>query len=138
MTAVDALQRTLAAEHAAVWVYGALGAQTSQSATPTLYSDVTAAYLVHQDRRDALIGLVEEAGAEPRAAEPGYELPADLSTPTAIADRALRIERAAAATYAYLVASTRADLREWGTEALLDCAVRQLAFGGKPEPLPGL
>lgn len=138
MTALDALQRTLAAEHAAVWVYGALGAQTSQSATPTLFSDITAAYLVHQERRDALVGLVEDEGGEPRAAEPGYELPADLSTTTAVMDRALRIERAAAATYAYLVASTRADLRQWGVEALLDSAVRQLAFGGDPQSLPGL
>ena len=34
MTEVDALQAALAAEHAAVYVYGVLGARTSQSATP--------------------------------------------------------------------------------------------------------
>ena len=138
MTALDALQRTLAAEHAAVFVYGALGAQTSQSATPTLFSEVTAAYLVHQERRDVLVGMVEELGAEPQAAEPGYELPSDLSTPEAVSARALRVERAASATYAYLVASSRADVRQWGVEALLDSAVRQLAFGGDPQPLPGI
>jgi hypothetical protein len=134
----DALQTALAAEHAAVFVYGALGGQTSQSATPTLYADVTDAYVTHRGRRDRLIALIEDAGREPVAAEPGYDLPADLSTPTAIADRALRLERACAATYAFVVASTTDDIRKWAIDALLDTAVRELAFGGRPQRLPGL
>ena len=36
-TEVDALQTTLAAEHAAVYVYGLLGSRTSQTAEPELY-----------------------------------------------------------------------------------------------------
>jgi hypothetical protein len=134
----DALQTALAAEHAAVFVYGALGGQTSQSAAPTLYADVTDAYVTHRGRRDRLIALIEDAGREPVAAEPGYDLPADLSTPTAIADRALRLERACAATYAFVVASTTDDVRKWAIDALLDTAVRELAFGGQPQRLPGL
>ena len=35
--AVDALQHTLAAEHAAVYVYGALGGMTSQASAAALY-----------------------------------------------------------------------------------------------------
>lgn len=138
MSEVKALQATLAAEHAAVFVYGALGAQTSQSASPTLFTAITNAYVLHQERRDALVAMIEDAGAEPRAAEAGYDLPADLSTTTAVTARALRLEKAAAATYAYLVASTRDDVRAWGVNALLDCAVRQLEFGGLPQHLPGL
>ena len=134
----DALQTALAAEHAAVFVYSALGGQTSQSAAPTLYADVTDAYVTHRGRRDRLIALIEDAGREPVAAEPGYDLPADLSTPTAIADRALRLERACAATYAFVVASTTDDVRKWAVDALLDTAVRELAFGGRPQRLPGL
>ena len=139
MTApTDALQTALAAEHAAVFVYGALGGQTSQSATPVLYAAVTDAYVTHRARRDRLIALIEAAGGEPVVAEPGYDLPADLSTSTAVADRALALERSCAATYAFVVGSTRGEDRSWAIDALLDTAVRELDFGGRPERLPGL
>jgi hypothetical protein len=134
----DALQTALAAEHAAVFVYGALGGQTSQSDDPTLYAEVTDAYVTHRGRRDRLIALLEGDGRQPVAAEPGYDLPADLSTPVAIAGRALALERACAETYAFVVASTTAEDRTWAIDALLDTAVRELSFGGKPERLPGL
>jgi len=134
----DALQTALAAEHAAVFVYGALGGQTSQSDNPTLYAAVTDAYVTHRGRRDRLITMIEAGGHEPVAAEPGYDLPADLSTPTAVADRALALERSCAATYVFVVASTRDAARKWAVDALLDTAVRELGFGGKPERLPGL
>jgi len=136
--APDALQTALAAEHAAVFVYGALGGQTSQSSNPALYGEITDAYVTHRARRDDLIVMIEADGLEPVAAEPGYELPADLSTATAVADRALAIERSCAATYAFVVGSTRGGERKWAVEALLDAAVRELAFGGTPERLPGL
>jgi len=134
----DALQTALAAEHAAVFVYGALGGQTSQSDDPTLYAEITDAYVTHRGRRDRLIALIESAGREPVAAEPGYALPPDLSTPIAVSDRALELERACAATYAFLVASTSDDDRKWAIDVLLDTALRELRFGGEPERLPGL
>ena len=134
----DALQTALAAEHAAVFVYGALGGQTSQSTDPTLYAEVIDAYVTHRARRDEVIALIEADGHEPVAAEPGYQLPADLSTAIAVADRALEIERSCAATYAFVVGSTSDAQRKWAVDALLDAAVRELAFGGKPERLPGL
>lgn len=52
MTVLDALQTTLAAEHAAVHLYGVLGAQTSASATPDLFAAVSDAYAAHRGRRD--------------------------------------------------------------------------------------
>lgn len=139
MTApTDALQTALAAEHAAVFVYGALGGQTSQSATPTLYAALIDAYVTHRERRDRLTALIEAAGLEPVAAEAGYDLPADLSGSTVVTDRALALERSCAATYAYVVGSTRDAERKWAIDALLDTAIRELDFGGTPERLPGL
>lgn len=138
MSAQDALQTALAAEHAAVFVYGALGGQTSQSGDPTLYAEITDAYVTHRSRRDRLAALIEADGGEPTAAEPGYDLPADLSTATAVTARALALERACASTYAYVVASTSDGDRQWAIDALLDAALRQLRFGGEPERLPGL
>lgn len=136
--ATEALQAALAAEHAAVFVYAALGGQASQSAQPGLYGRITAAYRLHLARRDELVAMVTAAGDEPVAAEPGYQLPADLGTATALNARALRLEQDAAATYAYLVASSTGATRSWAVTALLDAAVRGLGFGGKPESLPGL
>ena len=134
----DALQVALAAEHAAVFVYGALGGQTSQSGSPALYAAVTAAYDAHLARRDALVAALRAAGVEPAAAEPGYELPSRLDSPAAVRARALRLEQDGAATYAFVVASTSGADRARATEALLDAAVRSLSFGGRPEQLPGL
>ncbi|TNM45049.1 DUF4439 domain-containing protein [Nocardioides albidus] len=136
--AVTAVQTTLAAEHAAVFVYGVLGGQTSQSGSPALYAAVTDAYTVHRSRRDELMARLHAAGAQPVAAEPGYGLPADLGTPAAVSARAREIEEAAAATYAYLIASSTDDTRSWAIDALLDAALRVLDFGGRPDRLPGL
>lgn len=135
---VAALQQTLAAEHAAVFVYGALGAQTSQSRSPALYAAVTAAYTVHRGRRDELTARIRAAGTEPVAAEPGYQLPADLGSPAAVTARGRSLEEGAAATYAYLVASSTGAARAWAIAALVDAAVRGLGFGAAPDRLPGL
>ncbi len=137
MTYVEALQTALAAEHGAVYVYGALGAQTSQSAQPTLYTAVGSAYTEHRGRRDQLVRAIRDEGIEPGAAEPAYELPADLSSPDVVTRRALRLERSCADTYAYLVANSPEAHRRWAINALIGSSVRALAFGGVPEVLPG-
>lgn len=136
--AVEALQTTLAAEHAAVFVYGVLGGQTSRSGSPALYAALTSAYTTHRARRDDLMARLSAAGAEPVPAEPGYGLPADLGTPTAVTDRARALEESATATYAYLVASTTDEARAWAIDALVDAAVRGAGFGAPPDRLPGL
>ncbi len=137
MSYLDALQTALAAEHATIHVYGALGAQTSQSAQPNLYTDIGSAYTEHRARRDHLVRAIRDEGIEPRAAEPAYELPADLSSPDSVTRRALRLERSCADTYAYLVANSPQAHRRWAINALIGSSVRALAFGGAPEVLPG-
>ncbi|MEQ6900156.1 DUF4439 domain-containing protein [Nocardioides sp. YIM 152588] len=134
---LEALQRTLAGEHAAVFVYGALGARTSRSAAPLAYARITDAYLVHQERRDALLAMIDAAGGTPEAPEPGYRL-GDLGDAAAIDARARELEQAAAASYAFLVANSTERTRRWAIDALLDAGVRSLEFGGRPQTLPGL
>jgi len=137
MTYPDALQTTLAGEHAALYVYGALGAQTSQSGAPTLYAALTDAYEAHRARRDQLVALLTDLGEEPVAAEPVYELPEDLGRTDAVYARALEIERSCASTYAFLVASSPAPERRLAVNLLIETAVRELAFRGTPETFPG-
>lgn len=137
MTYVEALQSALAAEHAAVYVVGVLGAQTSESGSPALYGALRTAYTDHRARRDQLVRTLRDEGAEPVAAEPAYEVPADLGSEDAVARQALRLERACAATYAFLVASSPSESRRWAVNALQMTAVRELDFRGTPEMFPG-
>jgi len=138
VTPLDALQKALAAEHAALHVYGALGARTSLSATPLLYDELVAAHDAHRDLRDQLTELVHAAGAEPVAAEPAYELPSPLATPDDVTGAALDVERRCEATYAWVVEQTSGPERRVAVSALTHTAVRALAFRGSPEIFPGL
>jgi len=137
MSLVDALQRTLAAEHAAVWTYGLLGGRTSASGSPTLYAAVTDGYLVHRRRRDDLTDALVALDAEPVAAGATYDEGGRLDTPARIEARALALEQACAETYAALVAESVDDRRAWAVAALTDAAVRSVRLGGAPEPFPG-
>lgn len=137
MTYPGALQTALANEHAAVYVYGALGGQTSRSATPDLYAAVSDAYAAHRALRDRLIAVLRDLGEDPVPAEPVYRLPEDLGTPEAITERALQLERASAEAYAFLVANSPAEERRSAVNLLIQTAVRELAFRGTPEMFPG-
>jgi hypothetical protein len=137
MSALEALQTTLRAEHAALYVYGALGAQTSRSDQPALLAAVESAYAAHRARRDLLTREITGLGEDPAASAASYALPRRLSTAQAVSVAALELERGCAETYAWLVANTVGERRRWAVGALTDAAVRELAFRGTPEMLPG-
>jgi hypothetical protein len=138
MTAeTDALQTTLAAEHAAVYVYGLLGSRTSQTAEAPLYDALRAAYEAHRERRDALIGEIAALGATPVAAAPAYTPPPGLDTTDGRYAAALTLEQGCAATYAALVGETSGARRLEAIGLLDDAAARELSFRGTPEIFPG-
>ena len=66
-----ALREALAAEHAAVWGYGVVGAALTEDARPP----ATAAETAHRDVRDRVTALLDERGADPVRAEGAYALP---------------------------------------------------------------
>ena len=135
---LPALQRTLAAEHAAVYVFGVLGGRAAVLGESPLRPAVAAAYDAHVARRDRLRLVVTAVGGDPVAAEPAYDLPRELTTPAQIMAEALRVERACVSTYAALVAATTGAERVWAVETLSAGALAELTFGGPPLPLPGL
>lgn len=137
MSDVTALQTALAAEHAAVFVYGVLGGQTSQSSQPELYAALQAAYASHRGHRDLLTAELRDLGADPVAAEPAYDVAGDPTTADAVRVRARDLEAGCASTYLFVVGSTTGRLRRWAITALTGAAVRGLGFGGEPQPLPG-
>jgi hypothetical protein len=134
---VEALQTALAAEHAALYVYGALGARTSESAQGPLFAEVVDAYATHRAWRDQLTRRLLDEGAEPTPASPTYELPNTPPTAVGVARAARDLETRCAETYAYVVANTAGEDRRWAIDALTRAAVRQVAFGAPPGPFPG-
>lgn len=133
----DALQRTLTAEHAAIYVLGVLGGQVSRSAQPELYAAVSAGYTEHRARRDVLRRMISDQGATPVAAAPAYEVPERLDSAASQAALARDVERRAQTAYAWAVAHTSGAQRRWTVRALNESAARVLAFRGTPEMLPG-
>ena len=93
MTPVQALQKALAAEHAAVHLYGLLGAQSSKSQQPTLFRTLDETYEAHRAARDQLTVLVNAKGRDPVAAKVDYVVPGPTSTPAQIEAVARTIER---------------------------------------------
>jgi len=137
VSTLDALQATLADEHAAVYTYGVLGARTSQSATPTLYDALTSGYRRHRARRDQLQVLVEEAGGEPVAAAAAYELDGRLLRAPQVEAAARELEVASVERLTALVAQSSGTVREWALTEATWSAVWQLELGGEPQTWPG-
>ena len=136
--AVDGLQQALAAEHAALYVFGALGGRASALPEPALHAALTLAYDAHLQRRDVLRTLVSGAGATPVAAEPAYLLPSPLDTRRQIVAEALSVEQRCVTTYAALVAVTTGQQRRFAVDALTATALDEATFGGSPQALPGM
>jgi rubrerythrin len=138
MTPLEALQQTLAGEHAAVYVYRALAGRVSASAQPELADRLATAYTTHRGRRDQLMAMVRAMDAEPAAAELSYELPNPSRTTVQLRAGALLTEQRCADVYASMVGGTSRGERQWAIDALGDAAVRLLGFGGTPEDFPGV
>jgi hypothetical protein len=138
MTPVEALQKALAAEHAAVHLYGMLGAQSSKSRQPAMFRRLTGAYEQHRDSRDRLTVLISAKGSDPVAAEVDYDLPGPTSTVAQIEAVARTVERRVTKTYGELVENTSGGDRRWAITALDASALRELEFGSSPGNFPGL
>ena len=135
---VALLEVLLAASHAAVYGYGALGARLDVDARRAAVQAVDAT----RARRDSLAARLRERGATPRPAEPAYEV-AVPDRPAALA-LAVRLEEGMAVRWRDLVAGTDDPaLRRLGLAGLQETAVRattwRLRSGTSPSTvaLPG-
>ncbi|WP_310528247.1 ferritin-like domain-containing protein [Nocardioides sp.] len=137
MSTLESLQATLAAEHAAIFVYGDAGAHTSQSAEPALFETISTLYRTHRARRDQLRLLIADRGATPVASAATYVVPSRLGSPVAVRRHALRTEQGCAEGYAALVANTAGPDRDWAIGALIEAAQARIQLDGAPETFPG-
>jgi hypothetical protein len=134
VTDVEALTAALAAEHAAVFGYGAAGARLPEPRRARARS----AYQAHLARRDELVALLADAGADVAPAAPAYELPRPVRTPADAVAVLLTIEERAAVTYAAMVGATTGQVRGLAARALQEAAVRAAEWRGGSVPFPGL
>jgi hypothetical protein len=112
-TETAALRQALAAEHAAVWGYGVVGAALEVEARPP----ATAAETTHRDVRDRVTALLEERGADPVPAEGAYSLPFPVLSPVDAAALAVVLEDGVAAAWVRVL------------DQAADRAVREMAVG---------
>ncbi|MFE9728310.1 ferritin-like domain-containing protein [Streptomyces sp. NPDC005794] len=131
---VRAAQAALAAEHAAVYGYGALGGRLEGDRR----GDATAAGDAHRSRRDALVRTVRDLGGTPVAARAAYALPFAVRDPSSAMRLAAVLEDRVAGVYSDLVRAARGPLRQDAAGALREAAVRAVRWRGTGVAFPGL
>jgi Domain of unknown function (DUF4439) len=128
------LQLALAAEHAAVYAYGVIGARgggDQRMVTARIGHDV------HLDRRNMLASMIQGAGRTPTAALPSYDLPDRITRAVDVARFARTVELRCCEVFALVVSETTADGRGFCAQALTSCANWSVVWGQAPQPFPG-
>ena len=132
---VRALQSALAAEHAAVYGYGVLGAHLTGGQQATASAD----WVAHQVARDRLEAMLRSAGrSEPTAAAVAYQLPMPLRNAREAVALAVVLEDRIATAYLGLVALSNTAIREFGALQVQASALRAAAWRGSTVAFPGL
>jgi hypothetical protein len=136
MTPTDALATALAAEHAAVFGYGVVGARLDAANQ----GGAREAEAIHRSRRDDLVIRIAAAGASPPASSSAYALPFPVTDQGSALRLAVALEDGTAKAWRRIIVDTAGDERKLAVEALMDCAVRatrwRLAAGITPSTLP--
>jgi Domain of unknown function (DUF4439) len=131
---IAALQAALAAEHAAVYGYGVIGAMTTGASESLARAD----WLAHQQARDSLEQMLLKLGATPVAASPAYQLPFPVTGQASAIRLAAVLEDGVTQAYLGLVAVTEQTLRSFGAQAMQAPANRAVAWRGTTLAFPGM
>ncbi|MER6285830.1 ferritin-like domain-containing protein [Streptomyces sviceus] len=131
---LEALQKALAAEHAAVYGYGVVGGRIGEARRV----EAKAAYDAHRARRDALVRAVKDLDGRPVAAAPAYALPFPVPDPAAAVRLAADLEDRVAGVWSDVVRATGGERRSTAAEALREAAVRAVRWRGESVAFPGL
>ena len=131
---VAALQAALAAEQAASYGYGVVGAHLTGAA----FNVASADCIVHERARDVLTRLIISRGATPRAAAAAYRLPVGVSSAADAAKLAVDLELEVVASYVDLAAVPDPRLRTLAATSMQRACVRAARWGARSQPFPGL
>lgn len=139
MNSIAALQSCLAAEHAALYGYGALGGVLAgvSGGEPDL-ARARSSYAAHRELREDLTARISGAGALPVAAAAAYDLPFAVRDGRSCRRLARLLEQRAASVYGLAVAATVEEDRAFTAAALRGCALREVAWGAGVKPFPAI
>ena len=129
-----ALQSALAAEHAAVYGYGIVGANLTGNRQAAAMTD----WVAHQVARDTLEAMLRSRGAQPVAAAAAYRLPVTVRTGGQAVSLAVLLEDRVATAYLSLVALSGVSIRQFGALQVRAAALRGAAWRGSTVAFPGL
>jgi hypothetical protein len=132
--AVPALQATLAAENAAIFGYGVVGAHLTGSSQTTAGQYWTG----HNQARDTLTAMISGLGAVPAAAQASYRLPFRVHDSASAMKLAAYLEDGVTQAYLGLVAVSDRRLRRYGALAMQQAAQRAAFWRGTTQAFPGL
>ncbi|TQN32451.1 uncharacterized protein DUF4439 [Haloactinospora alba] len=132
IAADDALQAALAAEHAAVYGYGYIGAHSTEGQRERSRRCLDE----HRRQRDVLREKLRQRDVTPTEAEDAYQLPDDTGE-DALASFARELEGTAAQNYLQLASVDEPQLRELAAHALQSTTVRGLPWGAELPTFPG-
>jgi hypothetical protein len=122
-----ALQEVLAAEHAAVWGYGIVGAALNGSGRP----DAVSAQAAHRDLRDSVAELLDLRHQAPVPAKAGYALPFPVLSAHDAAALAVRLEDGVARAWVRLLdQAARKSTRTLAVESLAATELRAVSWRG--------
>jgi hypothetical protein len=135
VTETEALQATLAGEHAALYGVGVAGGRLKSGAR---FRAATTLYEQHRKRRDQLAEFLVDGGETPVAAAAAYDLPQAVTSAATATALVLLIERRLTAVYGDLVeAAEQNPVRTFAIQVLIACSQAQLSWGGSPAAFPG-
>lgn len=134
--AVAALQAALAAEQAACYGYGVVGAHLNVSRSQSRSAE--ADWVAHQVARDNLAALITSAGAAPNPAPVAYQLPVHVRTAAQARSLAVVLEDEVAQAYLGLVALGDRSLRALGGRELTAAALRAAGWRHATVAFPGM
>jgi hypothetical protein len=133
---VAALQAALAAEHAAVYGYGVLGARL-RGGQRQAARDIWDA---HRAKRDRLSAFITTQKAEPVAAAAAYRLPVRPTTAVSAAQLAAHLEDHLLAAYLELAGVADPKMRRFAAQGMQEAINRSVRWlGSAPSPaFPGM
>jgi hypothetical protein len=134
--ALAALQNALAAEQAASYGYGVVGARLPQGSAAQ--ADAGNDWVAHLRAADRLTALISAKGATPTPAAVAYKLPFPVTAGAQAKALAATLEDRVAAAYLGLVGLADAGLRSLGAEQVRAAALRAEAWRGSTQAFPGL
>jgi Domain of unknown function (DUF4439) len=131
---IAAMQDALAAEQAASYAYGVVGAHL----TGQRFNAAAADCVAHERARDSLTKMIIALGAQPHPAAAAYRMPIAVTTTAQATSLAVILEQQVAAAYLSLVAARDPVLRTFAAARMQDAAVRAVHWSGQSQAFPGL